>query len=376
MLDDQTGIRHVMMTADAVGGVWGYAVELASSLVALGARTTLVTMGGALPREHRAEVSRIPGCKLIESAFKLEWMEEPWEDVSTAGDWLLGLEERECPDIVHLNGYALGALNWHAPRVVVAHSCLLSWWRGVTGERQSAKYERYRYAVASGLRAADAVVVPTREMLRSLRDHYRAPTRARVIPGGVSTAGLSAAPKEPLVLAAGRLWDEAKNLTALAAVAPRLQWPVYLAGSEEPAGATRRYEGLHMLGWLERQALRDWMSRASIYVLPARYEPFGLSVLEAALSGCALVLGDIPTLRELWQDDAVFVPADDEAALLEAVQELIRDDVWRRGLGRAARARAQTCFGADRMGRSYLDLYRELVATRAAGLSPAAFAAG
>ncbi len=32
--------------------------------------------------------------------------------------------------------------------------------------------------------------------------------------------------------------------------------------------------------------------------LPARYEPFGLSVLEAALSGCALVLGDIPSLRE------------------------------------------------------------------------------
>jgi glycosyltransferase involved in cell wall biosynthesis len=88
------------------------------------------------------------------------------------------------------------------------------------------------------------------------------------------------------------------------------------------------------------------------------------------------VLGDIPTLRELWQDDAVFVPADDEAALLDALQELVLDDAWRRGLARAARARAQSCFGADRMGRSYLDLYREIVATRAAGLSPAAFAAG
>jgi glycosyltransferase involved in cell wall biosynthesis len=376
MLDDQTGIRHVMMTADAVGGVWTYAVELASSLAALGVRTTLVTMGGALREGQHAQVARIPGCRLIESAFKLEWMEEPWEDVSTAGDWLLGLEERECPDVVHLNGYALAALSWHAPRVVVAHSCLLSWWRGVTGERPPAKYERYRHAVASGLRAADAVVVPTRGMLHALRDNYRAPTRARVIPVGVSPACFGPAPKEPFVLAAGRLWDQAKNLTTLAAVAPRLHWPVYLAGSDEPVGAARRYEGLHMLGWLEREALRGWMSRASIYALPVRYEPLGLTILEAALSGCALVLGDVPALREIWQDDAVFVPPDDESALLEAIHELVRDEAWRRGMARGARARAQSAFGSDRMGRACLDLYRELVATRAAGVSPAAFAAG
>jgi glycosyltransferase involved in cell wall biosynthesis len=376
MLDDQTGIHHVMMTADAVGGVWTYAVELASSLAALGVRTTLVTMGGTLRGEQHAQVSRIPGCRLIESTFKLEWMQDPWEDVSTAGDWLLGLEERECPDVIHLNGYALAALGWHAPRVVVAHSCLLSWWRAVTGERPPVKYERYRQAVASGLRAADSVVVPTREMLHSLRDNYRAPTRARVIPAGVRPASLSAARKEPLVLAAGRLWDQAKNLATLAAVAPRLPWPVYLAGSDEPAGAVRRYEGLHMLGWLEREALRHWMSRASIYVLPARYEPFGLSILEAALGGCALVLGDIPALREIWQDDAVFVPPDDESALLEAVHELVRDEAWRRAMARAARSRAQSSFGSDRLGRACFDLYRELVATRAAGVSPAAYAAG
>src|SRR5690625_7216151 len=36
-----------------------------------------------------------------------------------------------------------------------------------------------------------------------------------------------------------------------------------------------------------------WLRQASVFVMPSRYEPFGLSVLEAALSGCALILSDI-----------------------------------------------------------------------------------
>jgi glycosyltransferase involved in cell wall biosynthesis len=108
------------------------------------------------------------------------------------------------------------------------------------------------------------------------------------------------------------------------------------------------------------------MARASIYALPARYEPFGLSVLDAALSGCALVLGDIPSLREIWQDNAVFVPPDDEQALRRAIERLAHNDSQRQALSVAARVRAES-FGAERMGRRYLDLYRELVARRAAG---------
>ncbi|MEB3829625.1 glycosyltransferase [Phormidium sp. CCY1219] len=58
------------------------------------------------------------------------------------------------------------------------------------------------------------------------------------------------------------------------------------------------------------EELSHWYARAAIYAFPARYEPFGLSVLEAALSGCALVLGDIPRLREMWGDAAVFANPD------------------------------------------------------------------
>src|SRR5207244_3630962 len=95
---------------------------------------------------------------------------------------------------------------------------------------------------------------------------------------------------------------------------------------------------------------------AAIYALPARYEPFGLSALEAALAGCALVLGDIPSLRELWDGAARFVPPDDAGALREALRELICDPQLRAGLGIKAR-RAAEQYTPRKMAGEYLKVY-------------------
>jgi glycosyltransferase involved in cell wall biosynthesis len=102
------------------------------------------------------------------------------------------------------------------------------------------------------------------------------------------------------------------------------------------------------------------MERASIYVLPARYEPFGLSVLEAALGGCALVLGDIASLREVWGDTAVYVHPDDREGLRSALTDLIHDDDRRKMLATAARRRA-AAFTSGRMADPYCALYAELM---------------
>ena len=100
--------------------------------------------------------------------------------------------------------------------------------------------------------------------------------------------------------------DEAKNIHTLAAAAEGLPWRVRVAGAKtDPSGHLRLPENVEYCGRLSAADVADQMALASIYCLPARYEPFGLSVLEAALAGCALVLGDIPSLRENWKDAAV-----------------------------------------------------------------------
>jgi glycosyltransferase involved in cell wall biosynthesis len=171
------------------------------------------------------------------------------------------------------------------------------------------------------------------------------------------------ASKENVVLAAGRLWDAAKNLAALDRAAARLPWRVYVAGDcRHPEQGFVAPRHAVALGPLAAADLAQWMGRAAIYALPARYEPFGLSVLEAAASGCALVLGDIPSLRELWEGAALFVDPDDDGALAAAIADLIAQPALGGHLGMRAMERAQR-FPASRMAAAYGELYRELAAT-------------
>jgi glycosyltransferase involved in cell wall biosynthesis len=284
------------------------------------------------------------------------------EDVLRAGAWLMELEATYAPDLVHLHGYAHAALPWRAPVIVVAHSCVLSWWRAVHGEHAPAEWDGYRRRTAAGLSAADLVVAPTRAFLRTIESGYGPGQPTRVIWNGRSPSNIEAIDKQSIVLGAGRIWDAAKNLKTLASVGKDLPWPVCIAGR----GALERGSGavlarnVRWLGALAPAAIGLWYAQAAIFVAPSRYEPFGL----AALAGCALVLGDIPTLRELWTGAALFVPPDDREQLAHVLDLLIADDELRATFGRLARGRAAT-FSAARMTAAYRNAYAEVIASHA-----------
>lgn len=341
----------VVMSTDAVGGVWTYASELRRELAAAGVEVVLATLGPQPPPE--------PDSLWLDC--RLEWQDDPWDDVLGSGDWLREQSHAAQADLVHLNGYAHAALAWDVPVLVVGHSCVLSWHEAVRGTPAGAAWERYRDAVAAGLRGADAVVAPTAAMRSVLRRHYGLAHRCRVIPNGVSAHPAAPAQREPLVLGAGRLWDEAKGLDTLDGAAHRLAWPVEVAG----AAGGREAQHLRLLGQLDRPALRARMGRATIFAHPARYEPFGLVVLEAALAGCALVLGDIDSLREQWDEAALFVAPGDSSGLHGALQRLIDDAPLRDELAAAARERARRRH-AHEAANGYLELYTRLCARRRA----------
>jgi glycosyltransferase involved in cell wall biosynthesis len=163
-----------------------------------------------------------------------------------------------------------------------------------------------------------------------------------------------------MVFAAGRLWDAAKNLRTLDRACADLPWPLYLAGEARgPEGQWFVPQNGNPLGALPPRELALWLREAAIYALPAKYEPFGLSALEAAMCGCALVLGDIPSLREIWEDAAVYVDPDDEHGLRAALEMLMASPELRADLGRRAHERAGI-FSREQMGAGYLAVYRQL----------------
>lgn len=350
----------VMMTVDAVGGVWDFALELAGGFARRGVRTVLAGMGPPPSPAKRAGAKAIPGLILAWRACRLEWMEEARPDVERAGAWLLSLERRHGPDLVHVNGYAHALLPWRAPCLVTAHSCVFTWWRAVKGENPPSSHAAYGRDVARAL-AERPAVFPTAALRAAMEAAHGPAPRGRVIPNGRSPALFPPLPKEPFVLGVGRLWDEAKNLAALDRAAAELPWPVRLAGDQaRPGDGAGYWPGrAEPLGFLSPARLADWLGRAAVFALPARYEPFGLAALEAALAGCALTLGDIPTLRELWDGAALFVPPDDDQALARTLARLASDPRHAARLGRLARQRALS-FPASRMTDRYLDLYRAL----------------
>src|SRR5687768_8980397 len=125
--------RKVLMTADCVGGVWTYALQLAAELGKRSIEVTLVVMGGKPSPDQAADAARLRNLHLIGTDFRLEWMSAPEADLRLAGELLLELEAEQRPDLVHLNGYCHAALPFSAPVLVAAHSCVPSWWRACRG---------------------------------------------------------------------------------------------------------------------------------------------------------------------------------------------------------------------------------------------------
>lgn len=374
----------ILISTDTVGGVLTYTAELAAALEAAGDEVVVATMG---PRPRRAQREALPA-RVHESGFRLEWMEDPWDDVEAAGQWLLALEEEEQPDVVHLCSYAHAALPFQAPKVLVAHSDVLSWWRAVHGTEAPAEWNRYREETAAGVASADALVAPTAAMLQELEcDHSLNPASAVVIHNGTALPpqtrrspaelhqldhpvdsqvdavrdGWADRGGEAFVLGSGRFWDAAKNLAALDAAAAGLSWPVVVAGDLGGPDLTGRDAPRHACatGQLDRTALGALRRAAPIYAAPAVYEPFGLGILEAARDRCALVLGDVPSLRELWEDAAIFVDPHDPEALREVLACLIDAPQVRADLAESAFERAAD-YTIERTATAYRALYEAL----------------
>jgi glycosyltransferase involved in cell wall biosynthesis len=357
------GLR-VLMTTDAVGGVWIYAVALARELCRRGTHVTLVTLGPP-PRADQLEALRWTDIAVTSTDLAPEWMDPEGKDFARGCRTLSTLERRIKPDLVHLNSYREACARWASPVLVMAHSCKRSWWHACRGrEPAEPHWQEYVANVGLGLVAADCWGAPSVAFRDSIEMLYAPPTPGRVIWNGIDDFPKPAG-KEPYILVAGRLWDEAKNAAALLTVARDLDWPVRVAGSlEAPEAAGRvRAEGcpVEALGELSRSDLLAQMQHAAVFAAPAVYEPFGLTVLEAAAAGCALVLADIPTFRELWRGAALFVEPRDQSAFSTAINRLCREPRLRGWMQRAARRRALR-YTLSAMADDYCKLYARMLA--------------
>src|SRR5215475_3496858 len=206
---------HLLITSDTVGGVWTYTEELVSGLVDGGHRVTLVSFG-RLPAAHQtAWIENLPQVDYRPTEYRLEWMEGSDHDIEESRNYLRQLAEEVKPDILHLSQYCYGDIPVAIPRIVVAHSDVVSWWVAVHGREpeDTPWIRRYRERVSNGVRAADMVVAPSRWMLEALGEYYVRPRHGRVIHNGRTPAWFDPGRhKQNFLLSVGRVWDAAKQV--------------------------------------------------------------------------------------------------------------------------------------------------------------------
>ena len=349
--------RRILMSVDAVGGVWRYAMDLASALQQRGTGVVFACLGPVPSPAQRSEAEAIGPFFQLDAP--LDWTAQDESDLTAVPGLIAGLAARTGVDLIHLNLPSQAAgLRTDLPVVVVSHSCVVTWFRAVRGTGVPPGWEWQQRLNQSGFEAADVVVAPSRSHATLLSECYRDLRNVRVVHNSVRPL-LGNPVHLPFIIAAGRWWDDGKNAPILDQAALGSRWPIHMAGSQRgPNGQFQPIENAIVHGELAGSELRQLMARASIFVSPSIYEPFGLAPLEAASSGLPLVLSNIPTYRELWDGAALFADPTNPNDFRDLLNLLSRDGALRADLGAKAFARART-FTADRQLDTMLTVYAD-----------------
>jgi glycosyltransferase involved in cell wall biosynthesis len=201
--------------------------------------------------------------------------------------------------------------------------------------------------------------------------------RIAIIPNGVDTdqfAPPSHGAREPLMVFVGSLIERkgvAHLLSALPTVFssfPELRMAIIGQGPEE-AALRKQAEALDIsqrvlfAGPQSQDAVRNWLQRAQLLILPSLEEGLGVVLLEALACGTPVVASDVGGIPDvITAEVGRLTPAGNPDALASAIEEALRgEDAWR-SMSEHARMRAVNVFDWSRIAKEYVDLYREVTA--------------
>jgi glycosyltransferase involved in cell wall biosynthesis len=228
----------------------------------------------------------------------------------------------------------------------------------------------WRLFLWTSVHGAARIIAVSEATRADLLRFYRVPkARVRVVHHGVDPAlfDLGRERLERFVLCVSTLHPH-KNIDRLirAYAREKREYRLVLAGMRGfYAGAIDRLidelgvrERVTLTGWISRHQLYDLYGRALACIYPSTFEGFGMPVLEAMAAGVPVACSEIPPLREVAGDSALYFDPLDEDALALGLTRIVSDQPLRAKLGRSGRERARG-FTWERAARQTLDVLLE-----------------
>jgi glycosyltransferase involved in cell wall biosynthesis len=337
---------------DLKTGVGRYSLELASALELIGVDLVpyAVSLRGRSPRRVRRW--RVPA-RAAQSAWRRFDAPRITRLTGTV-------------DLIHATNFVLPALPPATPGVVTVHD--LSFLRDDSFPGAARLRDLVPWSVARAAR----ILAPTKAVADDVADRYGVhPDRLSVTHEGVSPLFFGAAPladralaargiRRPYAIAVGTI-EPRKNLARLieawgVAQADLDGWTLVLAGPQGWGPTLPPTPGVVTVGWVGDETLPGLLAAAEIFCYPSLYEGFGLPPVEAMAASTACLVGDYPAAAEVLGDAAVRVDPENTGAIAMQLSRLATDEVLRRRLALAGRARAASFTWAG-AARKTLDAY-------------------
>lgn len=230
----------------------------------------------------------------------------------------------------------------------------------------------FRFVERALTRRAQRVIAITHSLARFVVERVGLPARkVEVVHYGLDDppepwgAGSEPPAGGRLLVAVARLVEQ-KGLDVAVRALPDLPADVRLAVLGEGPERARLEALARDLGASDRLLLPGrvgdvgaWLRQADVVVHPARWEGFGLALLEAMLAGKPVVASSVSSIPEIVADGetGLLVEPDDAPALARALESLLGDAALAARLGEAGRARARSEFSVERMTSATLAVY-------------------
>lgn len=123
----------------------------------------------------------------------------------------------------------------------------------------------------------------------------------------------------------------------------------------------KNHNGVEWAGPVSAEQIKAFYAAADIFVMPSRYETFGLSVLEAMAAGLPVVAANTGALPELVENriTGILTPPGDALSMAAGILELLENPDLRKKMGEAGRQRALECFDLKRAMDQTISLYEK-----------------
>src|SRR6266487_288698 len=299
--------------------------------------------------------------------FQTSWAKAVQVGVRLAQDWHA--------DVVHLHTAMLwavaDAIQQQTGKPLVYHVHSVDRAEYELGHEPN-QWLAHSHAQEAAIHAADRLIALSRNEHDLLAHYYPAcQHRIRVVGNGIddSAEARAAVHKQRLTPTPLVLHAAPRALFVLAGGPPGLTG-AQLQQQWLPAELVAYRSQIHFTGWLTPEEVAVWYRRADVLVVPSRYEPFGMVILEGMLHGLPIVASAVGGPAEILHDEhtGLLFPPTDVQALSRQLIRLVHNAGLRQRLGMAAAAQLRSRWLWPQTVQAMRHVYEEVIPPAASPL--------